>query len=151
MPQSTFETYLRKEIHDIATSSATAATDKKSYVNTFYGYDVVQVHQHPITNTLELSIKLTSTAESFNKTIATTTTTTTTTTTNDSNTSAILRPKYLIGADGSNSFIRKFCHIDMVGQSNMQELLNVHFTCIGLRDLLKPRPAMLYFVFNEVS
>ena len=72
-------------------------------------------------------------------------------TTNNSTTISTLRPKYLIGADGSNSLIRKFCNIDMVGKANMQELLNVHFTCMGLRDLLKPRPAMLYFVFNEVS
>jgi hypothetical protein len=31
----------------------------------------------------------------------------------------------------------------------MHTLMNIHFTCPGLRELLSPRPAMLYFVFNE--
>ena len=62
-----------------------------------------------------------------------------------------INPKYLIAADGSNSVIRESVGIKLIGESNMQELLNVHFICLGLRGLLKPRPAMLYFVFNEVK
>lgn len=61
-----------------------------------------------------------------------------------------LECKYLIGADGSNSFIRRSLGISMEGEEAMQYLMNVHFTCPGLRQLLQPRPAMLYFVFNEV-
>lgn len=61
-----------------------------------------------------------------------------------------LECKYLVGADGSNSFIRRSLGITMEGEEAMQYLMNVHFTCPGLRPLLQPRPAMLYFVFNEV-
>ena len=57
---------------------------------------------------------------------------------------------YLLAADGANSFVRNALCISLEGQSNMQTLLNVHFSCPGLRSLLNPRPAMLYFVFNEV-
>eukprot|EP01035_Chromulina_nebulosa_P019032 gene19032-24852_t len=37
----------------------------------------------------------------------------------------------------------------MIGNKALQTLLNVYFTCKGLHNHLKPRPAMLYFVFNE--
>lgn len=57
---------------------------------------------------------------------------------------------YLLAADGANSFVRNSLRIALKGQSNIQTLLNVHFTCPGLQSLLQPRPAMLYFVFNEV-
>jgi 2-polyprenyl-6-methoxyphenol hydroxylase-like FAD-dependent oxidoreductase len=56
---------------------------------------------------------------------------------------------YLLAADGANSLARQSLGIPLVGEECIQTLLNVHFTCYGLRDLLKPRPAMLYFVFNE--
>lgn len=80
--------------------------------------------------------------------------------------------KYLLAADGANSYVRNLLGIAMSGQKDpLQTLLNVHFTCSGLRDLLssnssrtvstsaststndvdKQRPAMLYFTFNEVS
>ena len=58
---------------------------------------------------------------------------------------------YLIAADGANSFIRNKIGISLKGKAEMQTLLNVHFSCPGLRELLHPRPAMLYFVFNEVE
>jgi 2-polyprenyl-6-methoxyphenol hydroxylase-like FAD-dependent oxidoreductase len=56
---------------------------------------------------------------------------------------------YLIGADGSNSFTRKKINISMIGDDSLQTLVNVHFKCKGLDKFLKPRPAMLYFSFNE--
>eukprot|EP00597_Dinobryon_sp_UTEXLB2267_P003333 CAMPEP_0170060760 /NCGR_PEP_ID=MMETSP0019_2-20121128/2585_1 /TAXON_ID=98059 /ORGANISM="Dinobryon sp., Strain UTEXLB2267" /LENGTH=636 /DNA_ID=CAMNT_0010266427 /DNA_START=95 /DNA_END=2002 /DNA_ORIENTATION=+ len=57
--------------------------------------------------------------------------------------------KYLIACDGANSFIRKRLGIELQGVQSMQSLLNVHFSCQGLHKLLTPRPAMLYFTFNE--
>jgi 2-polyprenyl-6-methoxyphenol hydroxylase-like FAD-dependent oxidoreductase len=59
--------------------------------------------------------------------------------------------EYLVGADGSSSFVREALGITMEGEEAMQHLVNVHFSCPGLRSRLKPVPAMLYFTFNEVS
>lgn len=56
---------------------------------------------------------------------------------------------YLIAADGSNSYIRRKLGIPMIGNDSLQTLVNVHFKCKGLDRFLKPRPAMLYFSFNE--
>ena len=56
---------------------------------------------------------------------------------------------YLVAADGSNSFVRRQLGIELQGTDQLQTLINVHFTCPGLRNRLIPRPAMLYFVFNE--
>jgi 2-polyprenyl-6-methoxyphenol hydroxylase-like FAD-dependent oxidoreductase len=58
--------------------------------------------------------------------------------------------KYLVAADGSNSFIRSAAGIAMKGDEAMQHLVNVHFSCPGLRNQLQPTTAMLYFTFNEV-
>ena len=58
---------------------------------------------------------------------------------------------YLIAADGAHSFIRRALGIGWHGEAALQSLVNVHFTCKGLHTSLKPRPAMLYFVFNEKS
>lgn len=58
---------------------------------------------------------------------------------------------YLIGADGAHSLVRRELGIPMQGRAALQHLVNVHFTCPGLFHQLQPRPAMLYFVFNEVS
>lgn len=58
--------------------------------------------------------------------------------------------KYLIAADGANSMVRRSLGIEMIGDEAMQHLVNVHFSCPGLRKYLQPRPAMLYFTFNEV-
>ena len=69
----------------------------------------------------------------------------------DNNEIDIIESPYVIGTDGSNSFIRRQCNIIMEGDESMQSLINVHFRCKGLHKLLKPRPAMLYFVFNEVK
>lgn len=61
-----------------------------------------------------------------------------------------LECRYLIGADGANSTVRSSLGITMQGEEAMQHLVNVHFSCPGLRKLLRPRPAMLYFTFHEV-
>lgn len=39
----------------------------------------------------------------------------------------------------------------MQGNEALQTLINVHFICSKLYKHLKPRPAMLYFTFNEVD
>lgn len=62
---------------------------------------------------------------------------------------------YLIGADGSNSLVRNYANIKLNGRNSLQTLINVHFTCKGLKHYINnvsnqnTRPAMLYFVFNE--
>jgi 2-polyprenyl-6-methoxyphenol hydroxylase-like FAD-dependent oxidoreductase len=60
-----------------------------------------------------------------------------------------IRCDYLIAADGANSLARRTLNIPLRGEDSMHTLMNIHFTCRGLSDLLKPRPAMLYFVFNQ--
>eukprot|EP00596_Hydrurales_sp_CCMP1899_P000793 CAMPEP_0119044178 /NCGR_PEP_ID=MMETSP1177-20130426/29244_1 /TAXON_ID=2985 /ORGANISM="Ochromonas sp, Strain CCMP1899" /LENGTH=547 /DNA_ID=CAMNT_0007013807 /DNA_START=399 /DNA_END=2039 /DNA_ORIENTATION=- len=60
-----------------------------------------------------------------------------------------LKCDYLVAADGANSLVRRSLDIELHGQDSMHTLMNIHFTCHGLRELLNPRPAMLYFVFNE--
>lgn len=60
-----------------------------------------------------------------------------------------IRCDHLIAADGANSLARRTLNIALKGEDSMHTLMNIHFTCRGLSDLLKPRPAMLYFVFNQ--
>ena len=59
---------------------------------------------------------------------------------------------YLVAADGASSLVRKALGIRLDGLEAMHTLMNIHFKCKGLRSQLQtPRPAMLYFVFNEVG
>jgi len=59
---------------------------------------------------------------------------------------------YVVAADGASSLARQSLGISLDGESApLQTLLNVHFTCPGLFSRLQPRPAMLYFVFNECA
>ena len=59
---------------------------------------------------------------------------------------------YVVAADGASSLARQSLGISLEGESApLQTLLNVHFTCPGLFSRLQPRPAMLYFVFNECA
>jgi 2,4-dichlorophenol 6-monooxygenase len=62
-----------------------------------------------------------------------------------------VKARYLIGADGASSVIRKSIGVKMSGEAGLQTLLNVFFRCKGFSKLLPHRPSMLYFVFNEVS
>ena len=68
----------------------------------------------------------------------------------DNNHTLDLSPRFIIAADGAHSPIREAIGIRLTGQEALQTLMNVHFICPGLRQLLQPCPAMLYFVFNEV-
>jgi hypothetical protein len=68
---------------------------------------------------------------------------------NSNNTKHSITCDYVIACDGSNSYIRRQLGIPMIGNDSLQTLVNVHFKCKGLDKFLKPRPAMLYFSFNE--
>lgn len=57
---------------------------------------------------------------------------------------------YLIAADGAHSSIRKALKVDYLGTEGIQHLVNIHFRCPSLYARLKGRPAMLYFIYNEV-
>jgi 2-polyprenyl-6-methoxyphenol hydroxylase-like FAD-dependent oxidoreductase len=59
-------------------------------------------------------------------------------------------PRFVVGADGTHSLVRRLAGIPFTGESDLQQMLNVHFVCKGLRARLTPRSAMLYFIFNEV-
>ena len=50
----------------------------------------------------------------------------------------------------SNFQCYHFIHYyNIIGEEKLHTLINVHFICKGLKSWLNPRPAMLYFVFNE--
>lgn len=56
----------------------------------------------------------------------------------------------LIGSDGARSTIRRLVGIEMKGERSLQELISVHFLSMDLgKYLLKNRPGMLFFVFNQ--
>jgi 2-polyprenyl-6-methoxyphenol hydroxylase-like FAD-dependent oxidoreductase len=56
---------------------------------------------------------------------------------------------HVVAADGTNNFIRQRLGIRMAGDDHLQTLVNVHFTCALPVTHRSPRPAMLYFTFNE--
>ena len=58
--------------------------------------------------------------------------------------------RYLIAADGANSSIRKFLGIPMLGLEAIQHNMMIHFEA-DLRDALKDRPAILYFLFGSAA
>lgn len=54
-----------------------------------------------------------------------------------------------MAADGANSRVRQALGVKMVGQAELQHLVNIHFWAPGIaRRLRIERPAMLYFVFS---
>lgn len=59
-----------------------------------------------------------------------------------------IRSKYLIGADGAGSRVRKACDLDMVGPDNIQTFVTVHFTA-DLTAALAGREGLLYWVMDE--
>lgn len=74
--------------------------------------------------------------------------------------------KYVVAADGAGSSVRAAAGMGLSGKRDLGHLVNIHFTCPELADLLVPdkdgngrykggdtrrRPGMLYFVYNEVS
>ncbi|KAG9144608.1 hypothetical protein Leryth_010821 [Lithospermum erythrorhizon] len=57
--------------------------------------------------------------------------------------------KFLIGTDGASSSIRKLMGVNMKGETNLQELVSVHFLSHDLGQyLVNHRPGMLFFIFN---
>ena len=56
--------------------------------------------------------------------------------------------RYLIGADGAGSRVRKTAGIDMIGPDNIQTFINIHFSA-NLREPLSGREALLYWVMDE--
>jgi 2-polyprenyl-6-methoxyphenol hydroxylase-like FAD-dependent oxidoreductase len=122
LPQNKFEQILRAQV------------DCSLYNETYYGCEVVNVKSQ-VTDNNKISVNLKNLMNN-----------------NDNNiTPSMITCDYLIGSDGSNSFVRKFLNIPWNGEECLQNLINVHFRCEGLFKYLNPRPAMLYFVFNEVS
>jgi hypothetical protein len=57
--------------------------------------------------------------------------------------------QYLVAADGAKSRVRGMVGVSMEGNPALQHLVNIHFMAPGLKDRLKHREAMLYFVFNS--
>lgn len=60
-----------------------------------------------------------------------------------------IRCRYLVGADGAGSMVRKLAGISMRGEKDLQKLVSVHFWSQNLgKYLLNERPGMLFFIFN---
>lgn len=77
------------------------------------------------------------------------------------NTSAKILCKYVVAADGAGSSVREAAGIGLSGRQGLGNLVNIHFRCKGLGQLLlggeglrgqrrRQGPGMLYFVYNEV-
>jgi 2-polyprenyl-6-methoxyphenol hydroxylase-like FAD-dependent oxidoreductase len=64
-----------------------------------------------------------------------------------------LQTKFLVGADGAHSSIRKQLGIELIGDIGiLQHLINVHFYSSELAEWLHSRiPAMLYFVYASAG
>ena len=56
--------------------------------------------------------------------------------------------RYLIGADGAGSRVRKACGLEMVGPDNIQTFVTVHFTA-DLSEVLTGREGLLYWVMDD--
>ena len=63
----------------------------------------------------------------------------------------ILRGRWLLGADGAGSAVRRWTGIEMVGPAGLQSFVAIHFRG-SLRPFLDGRPGALHFVMDpEVS
>ena len=56
--------------------------------------------------------------------------------------------RYLIGADGAGSRVRKAAHIDMIGPDDIQTFVNIHFSA-NLREPLAGREGLLYWIMDK--
>jgi 2,4-dichlorophenol 6-monooxygenase len=56
--------------------------------------------------------------------------------------------RYLIGADGAGSRVRKSIGANMIGPDNLQTFVNIHFTA-DLREHLRGREGLLYWVMEK--
>lgn len=62
--------------------------------------------------------------------------------------SLVVESRYLIGADGAGSRVRKAIGANMIGPDNLQTFVNIHFTA-DLRELLSGREGILYWVMDK--
>ena len=142
LPQNLLETFLREEVDKFSNKLTSESPDRlhrdhgSPLIATCFGYEVCGI-ENGIVET-KLHIKPTHSNNSRNGQ-------------NESPSSRSITAKYVIAADGAKSYVRDYLNIDMVGQKSLQTLMNLHFVCPGLYKYLKPRPAMLYFTFNEVQ
>ncbi len=60
-----------------------------------------------------------------------------------------IESRYLLGADGAGSPVRKFVGIEMEGPEKLQDFINVYFEH-GLRDLVET-PAKLYWILHPAA
>ena len=58
------------------------------------------------------------------------------------------RFKYVVGADGAHSEVRRLCGIELQGRRAIESFVSIHFECRALWERMRSRGAMLYFVFN---
>ena len=65
--------------------------------------------------------------------------------------SQIVRSRFVVGADGARSAVRKLCGIAMSGTRGLESFVSVHFRSPDLWPRMGGRAAMLYFVFNPAS
>ena len=120
LPQNKFEAILRKEVFKQPLADVMLGYEAKSLAYSPGGTDIV-LKKNNFNNTPSSSLP----------------------------SEILLKCDYLVAADGANSVVRRSLDIPLIGEDSMHTLMNIHFTCHGLLDLLKPRPAMLYFAFNE--
>ncbi len=59
-----------------------------------------------------------------------------------------IHSRYLIGADGAGSAVRKAMGARMLGPDNIQTFVNIHFNA-NLREQLRGREGLLYWVMDE--
>ena len=124
LPQNKFEVILRKEVFN---DSATSA-------DLLFGYDAQSLTFSPSGTHVVLKKSIREKSEFEISTEAD---------------EILLKCDYLVAADGANSLARRTLNIPLIGEDSMHTLMNIHFTCRGLLSKLQPRPAMLYFAFNE--
>ena len=124
LPQNKFEVILRKEVFN---DSATSA-------DLLFGYDAQSLTFSPSGTHVVLKKSIREKSEFEISTEAD---------------EILLKCDYLVAADGANSLARRTLDIPLIGEDSMHTLMNIHFTCRGLLSKLQPRPAMLYFAFNE--
>ncbi len=55
--------------------------------------------------------------------------------------------RYLIGADGASSAVRRELGIEMLGDNTMQAFITIHFSA-NLREVVADRPAILYWIMQ---